>query len=46
MENLSELIHFVQDVEKAFSWQIKANGGHVENAETDTIKLVLSQKEV
>jgi len=38
MEKLFALILSVPDVEKAFSWQTKENGGHVENAEIDIAK--------
>jgi hypothetical protein len=37
MAKLFALPLFALDVVKAFSWPIKANSGHVENAETDII---------
>lgn len=38
IESLFERILSVQDVEKELPWPIEENGGHVENAETDTTK--------
>lgn len=41
MTKLFALTLFALDVVKAFSWPIKANGGHVENAEIDITKKLL-----
>lgn len=45
MENLFTLTRSIFVVEEEFSWQIEENGGHVENAETDTIKRLLNSKD-
>lgn len=43
-ENSPALIHSVQDAEEGSSWQTEGNGGHAENAETDTTrKLFIDQ---
>jgi hypothetical protein len=46
MEKLFALILSVPDVEKAFSWQTKENGGHAENAEIDTIRNTLTDQKI
>ena len=42
MESLFERILSVQDAEKELLWRIEGNGGHAENAETDTIRRLLT----
>lgn len=41
MESLFERILSVQDVEKELLWLVEENGGHAENAETDTTRKIL-----
>lgn len=45
MENLFAQTLSVHDAEEEFSWRIGKNGGHVENAGTDTIKRLLNSKD-
>ena len=39
-ENSPEPIHSAQDAVKGYSWQTKANGGHVESVEIDIVRII------